>query len=156
MRDVIGDLFLPLPDQPLETPVSLLVLTGAAGVVTALAAGLAPALRAARQTPTDALRRVPPPDGGLPLRRGALALSLGALAGGVVALREALPPRWGTYCGLVLAVLAVLLAAPLAAALLACLLRRLLLRRLPFVTLQLAGDNLSRQPGRTGMVVTAM
>jgi putative ABC transport system permease protein len=147
---------VPVTIRPAEISVGTLLLAGAAGIVTALLAALLPALRAAADEPADAVRRVPP-RGELASRLVHLAtcfllLSIGLTA---IVLRQHLPHRMGTYGGLVLVLLGLLLTSPLLAALLTKLLQPLA-RRLLSIEFRLAADNLARAPGRTGLVIAAL
>src|SRR5204862_4942632 len=74
---------------------------------------------------------------------------------GLAYCREALPPRVGSYGGLVVMLVGGLLAAPLFSALGAKLVGPLT-RFFPGVGARLAADNLLRSPGRTGLVAAAL
>src|SRR5579885_2194407 len=80
MRDILGDLFLPLPDCRLEVTAGPLLGSALAGVSAALLAGVLPAVLAAREGPADALRRAPTADR---MPRGQVAVVLGLLAMGL-------------------------------------------------------------------------
>jgi putative ABC transport system permease protein len=84
-----------------------------------------------------------------------VALLLAVLGLGCVAARGHLPARTGTYGGLVLMVVAGLVATPGFTALAGRLLRRLLPNFLG-ISGRLAVDNVLRAPGRTGLVVAAL
>jgi len=131
------------------------VTATAVGAMTAVLAGLAPALSGHREGPVDVLRRVPPSvrSARLGLQMG-VSLLLAVLGLGCVAAKGFLPARTGTYGGLVLMLVAVLVATPGLTALTARLLRRLLPGCLG-VPGRLAVDNLSGS-SRTGLVVGAL
>jgi putative ABC transport system permease protein len=156
MRDVLSKLFFAMEETGIELSADLVFTGLIAGVVTAVAAALLPALRASRERPADAVRRIPP----RPTWRyrfaqvaaGGLLLASGAVC---VTGREQLPPRVGMYAGLGLVVLSTLLATPLLSAVLARLLQPVA-RRCLGVTGRLAADNLVRAPGRTGLVIAAL
>ncbi len=153
-QQALGDVFVALPGQSLQIAAEPLAGALFAGVAAAVLAGCLPALRAARESPIDALRRVPPAVGGRH-RLGALA-ALGLTAAGLLlaGLSDRLPRRLGTCGGLVLLCLAALLATPALAGLLARLLHPL--TALFGVGSRLALDNVRRAPGRTGLVVAAL
>jgi putative ABC transport system permease protein len=156
MRGVLSKLFFALDPSGVEAGTDLLVVAVAAGVATAVAAALVPALRAARERPADAVRRIPARPAWrsrfTQVAAGGLLLAAGVIC---VTGRERLPPRVGMYGGLGLVVLSALLATPLLAAALARLLRPVA-RRCLGVTGRLAADNLERAPGRTGLVIAAL
>jgi putative ABC transport system permease protein len=156
MQRVVSDLFLPLSSRALSVDPVNVVEGVCAGVITALLAALVPASRAAAREPADAVRRVPPSASGfyrLLQVGGSLLLVLIGLAG--LFFKENLPPRLGSYSGLVLVLLATLVATPAMAAVLARLLRPVA-RRLLGIEGRLAADNLIRAPGRTGLVIAAL
>jgi putative ABC transport system permease protein len=156
MREVLSKLFFALDATAVEAGADLVVLGVAAGLATAVAAALVPALLASRERPADAVRRIPP----RPTWRhrfsqvaaGVLPLAAGAVC---IAFREQLPPRVGMYGGLGLVVVSTLLATPLLSAALARLLQPVA-RRCLGVAGRLAADNLVRAPGRTGLVIAAL
>ncbi len=142
--------------QPMPVTLDLLVGAMAAGLVTALLAATFPAVHAAHDEPADAVRRSPR-SGSRWLRLLQGLASIGLIAGGLsfVLLRDSLPKRWGGYGGLVLILLGFLLAVPHLVAFLSRLLQPTF-RRILGIEARLAADNLSRSPGRTGVVVGAL
>jgi putative ABC transport system permease protein len=74
---------------------------------------------------------------------------------GCVLLRERLPPRAGTFGGIVFLLIGALVAMPLLTALLARLMQPLF-RHVFGLEGRLAADNLVRSPGRTGLVIAAL
>jgi putative ABC transport system permease protein len=159
VQHMLSDLFFSLEASTVEmSPASLLLCAGA-GVFTAVLAALVPALHAAAEQPADAVRRIPsvPRWGQRTLHvMGVLLLLAAGVA--VFTLREPLrlyfPSRTGTYGGVVLMLLATMLAMPLLAAGAAWLLRPA--RRFLGIEERLAADNLIRAPGRTGLVIAAL
>jgi putative ABC transport system permease protein len=156
MRQVLGDMFLPLPLQHLQVSAGAVGGAVAAGLAAALLAALVPTAQAVWDCPVGALRRVPAVG-----RRLTLSLPLAgsagltALAGLCQVGKSHLPARLGSYGSLALLVLALLLATPLLAATVARLLQPAG-RRVLGLPERLALDNLVRHPGRTGTVVTAL
>ncbi len=139
---------------PLGFDTVLLALV--AGTAAALLAALVPALTAAGEEPADAVRRAPLTGGAARRLVHAGLCALMVLAGlTLIAARQSLPPRVGTFGGLALALIGMLAATPLLAAAAAGLVRPLL-RLLPGVSARLAADNLARSPGRTGLVIGAL
>ncbi len=156
MQEVLSKLFFALETSAVEISAELFLAAVAAGVMTAVAAALVPALLASREKPAEAVRRIPP----LPTWRyrfAQVASSGLLLAAGMVCVtwRDQLPPRWGMYGGLGLVVLGALLATPLLTAVLARLLLPLA-RRCLGIEGRLAAENLVRAPGRTGLVIAAL
>lgn len=142
--------------QPMTVTLDLILGAMAAGLLTALLAALVPALQAANDEPADAVRRSPRSSGRV-FRTLQWLASLGLMVGGfgLVLFRDSLPKRWGGYGGLVLLLLGLLLAIPFLVDLLSRLLQPTL-RRVLGIEARLAADNLSRAPGRTGVVVGAL
>ncbi len=127
-----------------------------AGVGTAVFAALVPAVQAAADDPAAVARRTSAGAKGIwkRIHVGACAtLVVGGLAG--VVFRHDLPPRVGSVGGMLVALVGMLLAAPIVVSVLAALCRPLI-RATASVTVRLAFDNLTRAPGRTGVVVGAL
>lgn len=147
----------PMKVPPLEELLPLLVIALCSGVATSVVASVIPAIRAAREEPADAVRRVPP-SGGFSARALQLAACLTLLVLGLalVASKDALPvKRMGVFAGIGCIFLSAFLAIALFSAVCARLLRPLAQRLLP-VEGRLAADNLVRSPGRTGLVIAAL
>jgi putative ABC transport system permease protein len=126
------------------------------GMMTALLAALVPALSAANEQPADAVRRSASSADRVLFRLQAGVSGLLATVGVLLVLyRAELPYRVGTFGGMVLALLGLLLAIPLFVSLFARSLQPLA-RRLLGIEARLAADNLLRAPGRTGVVVGAL
>ncbi|HYT93569.1 MAG TPA: FtsX-like permease family protein, partial [Gemmataceae bacterium] len=156
MQEVLSKIFFAMEASTVEVGAEVFVAAVVAGVLTAVAAALVPALLASRETPAAAVRRIPP----LPTWRyrfSQVASSGLLLVAGVlcVACRDRLLPRVGMYAGLGLVVLGALLATPLLTAVLARLLQPLS-RHCLGIEGRLAADNLVRAPGRTGLVIAAL
>jgi putative ABC transport system permease protein len=125
-------------------------------VATAAFAALIPAIQAAADDPADVVRRSGRGAKGawLVLHRLACAgLVLTGLA--LITFRFALPPRIGSIGGMLLVLVGLLLAAPALVEVLARLIQPLI-RAIGGIELRLAADNLSRAPGRTGIVIGAL
>ncbi len=153
---ILGDIFVPLPNQGLALSLGPLLGAVLACLATALLASVRPAWSAARETPAAALRRLPPERVQGRHRLGVILAAGCALGGSVLVwLRAALPERVGSAGGLILLVVAMLLAIPYLAAGLARGLHALIGRRLD-VSTRLALDNLLLSSGRTGLVIAAL
>ncbi len=154
--DVNGLFYTSLTEGP-NTPTTGTMLTAvAAGLVTALFAALVPAVQAASHDPADAVRRTPGGAGGGWWFAHRIVCAL--LVGGGVALillRATLPDRIGSFGGMVLVLVGLLLSAPILVGLIVRLLQPLLRAVLP-IEARLAADNLIRSPGRTGLVIGAL
>ncbi len=126
------------------------------GMATALLASLFPAIQAASDEPADAVRRAPSAVAGL-YRLLHLGSSFLLIFGGVglVLLRDYLPPRVGSYTGLVTTLVGMFLALPLFVGILARIIQPIL-RPIFGIEARLAADNLIRAPGRTGIVIGAL
>jgi putative ABC transport system permease protein len=155
IREDLASFFI-TEEQALRLNPGVLVLAMGAGLATAILAALVPALQAAADEPADAVRRVPSAAGRLFLYLQA-GVSLVMAGGGVlmIVFRHALPGRLGGYGGLVLTLVGLLLAMPLFVAVLARLFQPVA-RRVFGIEARLAADNLTRAPGRTGIVVGAL
>jgi putative ABC transport system permease protein len=155
MQELVRSI-LPLHVREIEMGLPLVVSAVAAGLLTAFLAALVPATRAAAEEPADAVRRVPPSFGLLARLvqvGGAAALILGGSV--MMALKNQLPPRWGTYAGFLMIGFGALLVTPILAVFLARWLQPLARWFFP-LPIRLAADNLVREPGRTGVVVAAL
>jgi putative ABC transport system permease protein len=126
------------------------------GVATAVFAALVPAIQAATDDPAHVVRRS---GGGAKgvwrlIHRGTC---VAMVAGGtlMVLFRHDLPHRVGGVGGMMTVLVGLLLASPLFIAVGVSVLRPLVRATCPFA-LRLAFDNLSRAPGRTGVVIGAL
>jgi putative ABC transport system permease protein len=156
MQRFLSDMMTPLDELPLRLSWPVLVACLAAGTATAVLAALVPALQAAHEEPADAVRRAPPSARPLYLLLQLLAIAL-LLGAGVAAVlgREYLPIRSGVYAGIVLLLVGTLTATPLLAGVVGRAVQPLF-RRFFGLEGQLAADNLTRSPGRTGLVIAAL
>jgi putative ABC transport system permease protein len=156
VRGVLQEVFYSVNASYVEVDGWLIVVALVAGVTTAVAAALVPAIQASHEKPADAVRRIPlAPTLGhrlLQVLSSAAMLVLGVVC---ITLRDALPNRLGMYAGLGLVVIGALLATPLLTALAAVALQPLA-RRFLGLEGRLAADNLVRAPGRTGIVIAAL
>ncbi|MBY0524918.1 MAG: FtsX-like permease family protein [Gemmataceae bacterium] len=156
MQTVLSDIFLPMDAGEIPVTTEILVTAILAGVVTALLAAIVPAIRASSQEPADAVRRVPLLSS---WRYRALQIILCSLlfGGGVglIFLRQWLPLRMGSYGGIVLVLLGILMATPLLAEGAARLVGPFA-RQFLSIEARLAADNLARSSGRTGLVIAAL
>lgn len=154
--DVNGLFYTSLTDGP-NTPTTGTMLTAvAAGIVTALFAALVPAVQAAGHDPADAVRRTPGRAGGGWWFAHRIVCAL-LVAGGValILLRTTMPARVGSFGGMVLVLVGLLLSAPILVGVIVRLLQPVLRAVLP-IEARLAADNLIRSPGRTGLVIGAL
>ncbi|MDY3562552.1 ABC transporter permease [Gemmata sp. JC673] len=128
----------------------------AVGTGTAVFAALVPALQAAGDDPAHVVRRSAGRAKGIwnVLHRSA-CLALIVTGAAMILLRFNLPSRVGSVGGLTLVLVGLLLASPILVAVMVRLARPVVRATAPF-TLRLAFDNLSRAPGRTGVVIGAL
>ena len=165
-REELGGLFLSGEVDfgwPTAATVGLAVL---AGVATAVVAALIPALQAAGEDPAGAVRRSPGVAGAA--WQVAHYATCAALVGGGAALILArhhvdgltlagfgFSRRFASFGGMMAVLVGLLLASPVIVGLLVRVTLPLLRRVLP-VDVRIAADNLTRSPGRTGVVVGAL
>ena len=152
----LESIFLNPEVRPTRLTWSNALVAMAAGVATAVFAALVPAIQAASDDPAHVVRRS---TGGAKgvwrlIHRVACA---GLISGGLAAilLRHDLPPRVGSIGGMLLVLIGLLLSAPMVVSFLVALFQPLI-RVTCGVTMRLAFDNLSRAPGRTGVVIGAL
>jgi len=127
-----------------------------AGVATAVFAALVPAIQAAADDPAHVVRRSAAGAKGVwKLIHHIACVSL--IGGGIAAIiaRHDLPPRVGSVGGLLVALVGLLLSAPIVVSFLVSLVQPII-RVTCGVTMRLAFDNLTRAPGRTGVVIGAL
>jgi putative ABC transport system permease protein len=156
VRGVLEEIFYSVNANYVEVDAWLIAAALLAGVATAVAAALVPAIQASHENPAAAVRRIPLVPTFrhrlLQLVSSTVMLLLGALC---ITVRDALPNRFGMYAGLGLVVVGALLATPLLTAVAAQALQPLA-RRFLGLEGRLAADNLIRAPGRTGLVIAAL
>ncbi len=151
----LGAWFLNPATNPPWPTLGTVALAALAGVGTAVFAALLPAIQAANQDPADVVRRSPRPAGSWRHLHQAACLILILGGVGMVLLRHHLPARVGAFGGMMTALVGLLLSAPILVSLLVRLVHPLLRRVLP-IEARLAADNLTRSPGRTGVVIGAL
>ncbi len=126
------------------------------GVATAVFAALVPAIQAANDDPAHAVRRsVGGAKGVWRLIHWCACAGLVAAGFAMILLRHELPARVGSVGGMMTVLVGLLLAAPILVGIMVAPLRPLVRATCPFA-LRLAFDNLSRAPGRTGVVIGAL
>lgn len=154
--DELKAMFLNPEVRPTRPTPTTVVLAVAAGVATAVFAALVPAIQAAADDPAHVVRRTAAgAKGGWRAAHRLVCLLL--IGGGVAAvlLRHDLPPRAGAVGGMLLALVGLLTASPILIGLLVAALHPLVRAAAP-ISVRLAFDNLSRSPGRTGVVIGAL
>lgn len=156
MQGVLRDIFMDIEANQVEVGFGLMALALAAGVVTAVAAALVPAISASKENPAEAVRQVAKaPTWHYVIWQVVCTFTLFGLGIGFIILRNQMGFRQGAYGGMMLVLLGALVAAPLVTAGLARMLQPLA-RRFFSITWRLAADNLVRAPGRTGLVIAAL
>jgi putative ABC transport system permease protein len=156
VQEVLSDVFVPLKSHGVPLTIDIVVLALTTGLATSLLAALVPALQAAGEEPADAVRRVPRTGQWLArILQLACSAALIAVGVGAVATREWLPARAGSYGGLILVLVGLLLATPFLALVLSRLMQPLA-RHFLGLEGRLAADNLARSAGRTGLVIAAL
>ncbi|HEY1187540.1 MAG TPA: ABC transporter permease, partial [Gemmata sp.] len=117
---------------------------------------LVPAIQAASDDPAHVVRRTSSGAKGVwKLVHQIACTGMVAVGAALILLRFELPSRVGSVGGLTLVLVGLLLASPILVGLLVRACRPLVRATFPF-TLRLAFDNLSRAPGRTGVVIGAL
>jgi len=152
----LQSIFLNPEVQPTRLSLANAVIAIGAGMATAVFAALVPAIQAAADDPAHVVRRTTAGAKGvwrLIHRLACLALVFGGLFG--IILRHDLPPRVGAIGGMLAVLVGMLLAAPFAVGFLVSLFQPVI-HAVCGITMRLAFDNLSRAPGRTGVVIGAL
>ncbi len=155
-RAELESMFLNPELNPARLTWSDAALAMLAGIATAVFAALVPAVQAANDDPAHVARRTASGAKGvwrLAHRVACAALVLTGVA--MILLRHDLPPRVGGVGGMMTVLVGLLLGAPIFIGIAATLLQPLVRATCPFV-IRLAFDNLSRAPGRTGVVIGAL
>lgn len=128
----------------------------AVGTLTAMFAALVPAIQAASDDPAHVVRRsASGAKGAWKLLHQITCAAMVATGAALILLRFELPSRVGSVGGMTLVLVGLLLASPILVAIMVSVFRPLVRATFPF-TLRLAFDNLSRAPGRTGVVIGAL
>ncbi len=126
------------------------------GVSTAVLAALIPAVQAANDDPAHVVRRTHGGAKGVWKQIHYLTcLGLIACGGATILLRQELPARLGAIGGMMLVLIGMLLSAPILVSVLVAFFRPIVRVTCP-ISIRLAFDNLSRAPGRTGVVIGAL
>lgn len=126
------------------------------GVSTAIFAALVPAVQAANDDPAHVVRRTHGGAKGLwKLIHHLSCLALIVCGGVTILLRQELPARLGAIGGMMLVLIGLLLSAPMLVSILVAIFRPFVRASCP-ISIRLAFDNLSRAPGRTGVVIGAL
>ncbi len=153
---ILSESFQPLEQPTLVIDPETMLLSLAAGLATTILAALVPAVQAAGEEPADVVRRLP---SGQRLLYRVIPVCLSLLLIGVglaaVVWRDLLPLRVGTFVGIIVIFLGLLVATPLLAQLVGKVLQPFF-RFLLGLEGRLAADNLVRSPGRTGIVIAAL
>lgn len=155
-RSELESMFLNPDVSPTRITWTNAALAVIAGVTTAVFAALVPAVQAANDDPAHVVRRGA--GGGKGLWRFIHRLACVALVGGGIAMivfRHDLPARLGSVGGMMIALVGLLLAAPILVGLLVSIVQPVA-RAVAPISVRLAFDNLSRAPGRTGVVIGAL
>ena len=152
----LESMFLNPDVSPSRLSTETIVLAVLAGVATAVFAALVPALQAAADDPAHVVRRTTRGATGVwrTVHRGGCLLLIG---GGLtmIAVRHDLPPRVGSIGGMMVALVGLLLSAPILVGGLVRLVQPVV-RATCGIEIRLAFDNLTRAPGRTGVVIGAL
>jgi putative ABC transport system permease protein len=154
--DELESIFLNPEVNPTRLTWETALVASVAGVLTAVFAALVPAIQAAADDPAHVVRRTSGRSKGiwkLIHQFACLALIVGG--GTAILLRDQLPPRAGSVGGLLVALVGLLLSAPIIVSVLVSLVHPIV-RATCGVTMRLAFDNLTRAPGRTGVVIGAL
>ena len=155
-RMELESMFLSPDVNPTRITWTTAALAMFAGVATAVFAALVPAIQAAADDPAHVVRRsAAGAKGNWRLAHRLACLGLVALGGAMILLRHVLPARLGSVGGMMTALVGLLLAAPILVGVLIWFLRPLV-RATCGIEIRLAFDNLSRAPGRTGVVIGAL
>jgi putative ABC transport system permease protein len=152
----LESMFLNPDVSPSRLSAETIALAMAAGVATAVFAALVPAIQAAADDPAHVVRRTSKGATGvwrLVHRLACLALIGGGLA--MILVRHELPPRVGSIGGMMVSLVGLLLSAPVIVGGLVRLVQPVV-RATCGIEIRLAFDNLTRAPGRTGVVIGAL
>ena len=127
-----------------------------AGVTTAVFAALIPAIQAATDDPAHVVRRsAAGAKGGWRTAHRLTCLALVVLGGAAIVFRNDLPPRVGSVGGMMAVLVGLLLSSPILIGIPVALVRPLV-QATCGIEIRLAFDNLTRAPGRTGVVIGAL
>ena len=155
-RAELASMFLNPEVNPTHLSWTTAALAVLAGVATAVFAALVPAIQAANDDPAHVVRRSAAGAKGVwRLVHRVACVGMVGTGFAMILLRFELPHRVGSVGGMMAVLVGLLLAAPILVGVLVALLRPLVRATCPFA-LRLAFDNLSRAPGRTGVVIGAL
>lgn len=155
-RSELGAMFLNPEVNPTRLSWGNAALAVLAGVATAVFAALVPAIQAANDDPAHVVRRsAGGAKGPWRFAHRLACVALVCTGAALILLRHELPARVGGVGGMTAVLVGLLLAAPIMVGLMAAPLRPLVRATCPF-SIRLAFDNLSRAPGRTGVVIGAL
>jgi putative ABC transport system permease protein len=152
----LESMFLNPDVSPSRLSAETVALAMFAGVATAVFAALVPAIQAAADDPAHVVRRTTKGATGvwrLIHRAACLVLVGGGLT--LILVRSELPPRVGSVGGMMVALVGLLLSAPVIVGALVRLVQPVA-RATCGIEIRLAFDNLTRAPGRTGVVIGAL
>jgi putative ABC transport system permease protein len=155
-RSELQSMFLNPEVNPTHLSWANAALAVVVGVATAVFAALVPAIQAANDDPAHVVRRSAGGAKGVwKLIHRASCVGLVATGGAMILARHDLPHRLGSVGGMLLVLVGLLLSAPILVGALVTFVRPFVRATCPF-TIRLAFDNLSRAPGRTGVVIGAL
>ena len=155
-RTELQSMFLNPDVSPTRLAVADALVAVVAGVLTAVLAALVPAIQAAGDDPANVVRRGSGGAKGIwRLIHRATCVTL--IGGGILMIlfRHDLPARLGGVGGMMLALVGMLLSAPIIIGAIVTVLQPLVRATCP-ISVRLAFDNMSRAPGRTGVVIGAL
>jgi putative ABC transport system permease protein len=155
-RHELESMFLNPEVSPTHLSAGTAAVAMLVGVATAVFAALVPAVQAANDDPAHVVRRsAGGAKGGWKLAHRAACAALVGSGAALILLRYDLPPRVGGVGGMMTVLVGLLLSAPIFVSALVALGQPVVRATCPFA-LRLAFDNLSRAPGRTGVVIGAL
>lgn len=152
----LESIFLNPEVSPLRLTWQTAAVAMAAGIATAVFAALVPAIQAASDDPAHVVRRTSAGAKGVwKSIHQFMCVALVSTGAAMIFYRHDLPHRLGSIGGLLIALVGLLLSAPIVVSVLVALIQPLV-RSVSGITLRLAFDNLTRAPGRTGVVIGAL
>lgn len=155
-RTELESMFLNPDLSPTRITFTNAALAVIAGLTTAVFAALVPAVQAAADDPAHVVRRSAAGAKGVwQLIHRTACLAFVGTGAAMILLRHDLPARLGGVGGMMLILVGLLLAAPILVGVLVSLVHPLIRITCP-ISIRLAFDNLSRAPGRTGVVIGAL
>ncbi len=155
-RSKLQSMFLNPDLSPTRISWDIALMAVVGGVVTAVFAALVPAVQAAGDDPAHVVRRSAAGAKGnwkLAHRLTCLAMIGGGIA--MIVFRHDLPARIGAIGGMMSVLVGMLLSAPIVVGALVSFLQPVIRATCP-ISVRLAFDNMTRAPGRTGVVIGAL